>query len=230
MKQKTNEHLHTSSGANDECYTYSYAVEPLLEYLERFRGKIIWCPFDTEESEYVKVFKAHGHKVVYSHIEYGQDFYKYEPEEWDILITNPAFSNKTEMFKRVISFGKPFAILMNITYLNDGTAAKVFKDIDLQILSFDKRMEFKNQPVDKKINFLSAYFCSNFLPEDLGVNSKIVFSDFRNRNQLNLFNNASVNELAAKTLIADPTSELFQDIERVHIKNEIQKISKELWK
>lgn len=193
MKQKTNEHLHTSSGANDECYTYRYAVEPLLEYLERFRGKIIWCPFDTSESEFVKVFTENGFKVVYSHIDNGQDFYKYEPEKWDILVSNPPFSNKTEMFKRVISFKKPFAILMSIAYLNDGTAAKVFKDIDLQILSFDKRMEFKNQSVDKKINFLSAYFCSNFLPEDLGVNSKIVFSDFRNRNQLNLFNTENVN-------------------------------------
>ena len=172
---KTNKHLHTSSGVNDECYTYSYAVEPLLEYLERFRGKIIWCPFDTEESEFVKIFKANGHRVVYSHIKNGQDFYKYEPENWDILISNPPFSNKTAMFKRVISFGKPFALLMNITYLNDGTAAKVFKDIDLQILSFDKRMEFKNQPADKKINFLSAYFCSNFLPDVLCKNSKIGF-------------------------------------------------------
>lgn len=187
MKQKTNEHLHKSSGANDECYTYRYAVESLLEYLEPFRDKIIWCPFDTEESEFVKVFRQNGFNVVNSHISYGQDFYKYEPENWDILVSNPPFSNKTKMFERVISFKKPFALLMNITYLNDGIAAKTFKNIDLQILSFDKRMEFKNQTVDKKINFLSAYFCSNFLPKDLGVNSKIIFSNFKNRNQLNLF-------------------------------------------
>ena len=181
MVQKTNEHLHTSSGANDECYTYRYAVEPLLEFLEPFRGKIIWCPFDTEESEFVKVFQENGYDVTYSHIDYGQDFYRYEPEKWDILISNPPFSNKTEMFKRVISFDKPFAILMSIAYLNDGTAAKVFKNIDLEILSFNKRMEFKNQVNNKKINFLSAYFCSKFLPK------QILFRDFSNRNQLNLF-------------------------------------------
>ncbi len=76
---------------------------------------------------------------------------------------------------------------MSITYLNDGTAARVFKNIDLQILSFDKRMEFKNQPNDKKINFLAAYFCSDFLPDNICPASKIVFSNFKNRNQLNLF-------------------------------------------
>lgn len=183
----TNEHLRTSKGQNDECYTYRFAVEPLLEYLEPFRDKIIWCPFDTEESEFVKVFQENGYKVTYSHIDYGQDFYRYEPEKWDILISNPPFSNKTEMFKRVINFKKPFAILMSITYLNDGTAARVFKNIDLQILSFDKRMEFKNQPNDKKINFLAAYFCSDFLPDNICPASKIVFSNFKNRNQLNLF-------------------------------------------
>jgi len=187
MNEKTNEHLHTSQGNNDECYTYRYAVEPLLDYLEPYRNKIIWCPFDRNESEFVKVFNGNGFNVINSHIDYGQDFYRYEPENWDILISNPPFSNKTKMFERVISFGKPFAILMSMAYLNDGTAAKTFKDIDLQILSFNKRMEFKNQPVNKKINFLSAYFCRDFLPKNVGVNSKIIFSDFRNRGQMSLF-------------------------------------------
>lgn len=182
LNKTTNAYIHISSGANDECYTYRYAVEPLLEYLEPFRSKIVWCPFDTEESEFVKVLTENGFTVVNSHIKNGQDFYKYEPKKWDIIISNPPFSNKTQMFKRVISFKKPFALLMNITYLNDGIAAKTFKNIDLQILSFDKRMEFKNQLINKKINFLSAYFCSGILPK------QIIFSNFKNRNQLNLFN------------------------------------------
>ena len=45
---------------NDECYTPDYAVRPLLKYLEKFKGKTIWCPFDTEESEYVKILQANG--------------------------------------------------------------------------------------------------------------------------------------------------------------------------
>ena len=60
--------IHTSSGKNDECYTHRYAVEPLLEFLEPFRDKIIWCPFDTEKSEFVKVLQENNFKVVFSHI------------------------------------------------------------------------------------------------------------------------------------------------------------------
>lgn len=218
MQQKTNEHLHTSTGANDECYTYSYAVEPLLNYLEPFRNKIIWCPFDRFDdeiqSEFVRVFSKNGFEVVNSHIDYGQDFYTYEPDKWDILISNPPFSNKTQMFKRAISFGKPFALLMNITYLNDATAAKTFKDIDLQILSFDDRMEFKNRNPKKQINFLSAYFCRDFLPK------QFQFGTFKN--QLKLFE--------ANKLIADPTSELCEQIKSTERQKDIIRIKKELYK
>lgn len=176
----TNEYLRTSRGKNDECYTERYAVEPLLDYLEPFKDKIIWCPFDTEKSEFVKVFRENGYNVVFSHIDNGQDYYKYEPERWDVMISNPPFTNKAEIFRRALSFNKPFALLMNIVWLNDATPAKVFGDKKLQILTFDERMEFKNQDKSKKINFMTAYFCHNFLPEGF------IFSSFRNRNQLKM--------------------------------------------
>ena len=56
-KEVTNEFLYALNGKKDECYTYRYGVEPLLEFLPPYNNKIIWCPFDTEESEFVKVFK-----------------------------------------------------------------------------------------------------------------------------------------------------------------------------
>ena len=176
----TNEHLRTSKGKNDECYTQRYAVEPLLEFMQPYKDKIIWCPFDDETSEFVKVFKEEGFQVVYSHIKFGQDFYKYEPERWDVMISNPPFIHKAEIFKRALSFDKPFALLMTITWLNDATPANVFKDKELQILSFNERMQFKNQMQSRKINFLSAYFCYKFLPKGF------LFRSFRNRNQMRL--------------------------------------------
>lgn len=181
QEKSTNEYVRTSKGNNDECYTYRYAVEPLLEFLKPHKEKTIWCPFDTEESEFVKVFTEHGYKVINSHIDYGQDFYKYEPEQFDLIISNPPFTNKTEMFKRILSFNKPFAILMSVLYLNDGTPYRLFKDIDLQLLLFPKRMTFKGQTYTNKINFMSCYFCKDFLPK------QIIFRDFTNTNQLNLF-------------------------------------------
>lgn len=176
----TNEHLRKSKGKNDECYTPRYGVEPLLEFLEPYKNKIIWCPFDDENSEFVKVFKEEGYQVVYSHIKYGQNYYTYEPDNWDVMISNPPFTNKAEIFKRALSFNKPFALLMTITWLNDATPAKVFKNKELQILSFNERMEFKNRNQKKQISFLSAYFCFNFLPKNF------LFRSFENRNQMKL--------------------------------------------
>ena len=50
-----------SKGNNDECYTPRYGVEPLLEFLEPFKGGVIWLPFDKPESEFVKVLSEAGY-------------------------------------------------------------------------------------------------------------------------------------------------------------------------
>ena len=86
-----------SQGNNDECYTPDYGVAPIIKYVPK--DKIVWCPFDTQESEYVKQLNANGNKVVHSHISEGKDFYKYEPDEWDIIISNPPFTNKRLILK-----------------------------------------------------------------------------------------------------------------------------------
>lgn len=151
-----------SKGFNDECYTPRYAVEPLLEFLPK--DKIILCPFDTKQSEFVKVLVENGFNVVYSHIDLGQDFYNCEPEKWDIMVSNPPFTNKRQVFERALSFGKPFALLMSNTWLNDSAPKQLFKDKDLQLLMFEQRVQFNNL---KKITFSSSYYCWNLLPKQI---------------------------------------------------------------
>ena len=46
----------------DEYYTPNYAITPIIKYLTK--EKTIWCPFDTEESNFVKMFKGQGFKVI----------------------------------------------------------------------------------------------------------------------------------------------------------------------
>lgn len=184
--QNTGEYnyIHKSKGNNDECYTPAHGVEPLLEFLPAFNNKIIWCPFDDESSEFVKILQKNQFKVVYSHIKFGQDFYTYEPDEWDLIISNPPFTGKRHIINRALSFNKPFALLQPLPCLNDKYPKNLFfeQGKDLQILMFEERMTFKNQPGKKeeKINFSSAYFCWNFLPQ------QIIIRDFSNRNQLSL--------------------------------------------
>ena len=151
-----------SNGNNDECLTPDYAVIPILKYLDK--DKIIWCPFDKEDSKFVILLKSCGFSVVNSHIEKGKDFYDYEPDEWDVIVSNPPFTNKRKIFERCLKFNKPFALIMSNTWLNDSAPKQLFKDKDLQLLMFDKRIEYNK---NKKITFSSSYFCYNLLPKQI---------------------------------------------------------------
>ena len=155
-----------SEGNNDECYTPYYAVIPILKYIPK--DAIVWCPFDTEESQFVKQISKTNH-VEYSHIDNGQDFFQYEPDDWDVMLSNPPFTNKRKYFERALSFNKPFALIMTNTWLNDSAPKQLFKDKDLQLLMFDKRMKFISPDGrdNGKITFSSSYYCWNFLPKQI---------------------------------------------------------------
>ena len=156
-----------SEGNNDECYTLPYGVKPIIKYIPK--NTVVWCPFDTEESEFVKQIRANGNKVIATHISEGRNFYTFEPNEhWDCIVSNPHFSHKRETFERALSFNKPFALLMALTWLNDSAPKQLFMEKDLQLLMFDKRMKFKNNgEIQNKITFSSAYYCWNFLPKQI---------------------------------------------------------------
>jgi len=130
------------------------------------RKPVIWCPFDKEESNFVKLIRWAWYKVICSHIDNWQDFYIYEPEEeWDIIISNPPFTNKRQIFERAMSFNKPFALLMTLTWLNDSWPKLLFMEKDLQLLMFDKRIAYINAGWSP--TFSSAYYCWNFLPKQI---------------------------------------------------------------
>ena len=160
-----------SQGKNDECHTLDYAVKPILRFIPK--EAVVWCPFDLKESEFVKQITGLGNRVIATHIFNGQDFYTYEPDEhWDCIISNPPFTGKRKIFERALSFGKPFALLMSNTWLNDSAPKQVFKNYDLQLLMFEERMKFENNGViNNKITFSTSYFCYNFLPKQIIMES-----------------------------------------------------------
>lgn len=159
-----------SKGKNDECYTPAYAVTPILQFISE--GDVVWCPFDTSDSKFVKQIQLQN-EVVYSHIRTGQDFYEYEPDYWDVIVSNPPFGGKRKIFERALSFGKPFALIMTNTWLNDSAPMRLFRDKELQLLMFDKRMLFDSPDGrdNRKITFSSSYFCWNFLPQQIIMKS-----------------------------------------------------------
>lgn len=153
--------------ASDEVFTLRYAVEPLRKYI---CGDTIWCPFDKEDSEYVKCLREWGYKVIATHIDNGENFFCYEPQElYDMIISNPPFSVKNAVLKRLTEIGKPYAMLLPIPTLQGQTRFPYIRNC--QVLIFDKRINYYTDPekkaVQKGVSFGSCYICYNFLPKDL---------------------------------------------------------------
>ena len=155
---------------SDEYFTPKEAVTALLKYMQHWDNKTIWCPFDTEDSEYTKVFKAENFNVINSHIDNGENFFFYEPKEkYDIIISNPPFSCKDDVLKRLSELNKPYAMLFPLPTLQ---GQKRFPYLQgTQALIFDKRINFwqdkEHKKMAKGVAFASIYICKNFLPENL---------------------------------------------------------------
>ena len=74
--------------------------------------KTIWECTAIKESRIVKVLRDAGYNVITTHIKDGQDFFKYEPENYDMIITNPPYSLKDKFLKRAYDLKKPFMFLL----------------------------------------------------------------------------------------------------------------------
>ena len=155
--------LNTNSfNKKDEYYTPQILVKPILKYIKP--NSTIWCPFDTQDSEFVILLKEQGHKVIYSHIWLGQDFFEFEPsEEYDYIISNPPFTKKLEVFERLYKLRKPFAMVMGLPILNYQEVGDFFLNKDLQLLIVNKKVSFDGNTA----SFNNSYFCYNLLPKDI---------------------------------------------------------------
>jgi len=156
---------------NIEAYTPKYAIDILLPYLSK--DKVIWCPFSKDEHNYASYLKELGYKVYNTHYnpetKIGNDFFTYKPDfEFDIIIDNPPFKNKTKFVEKVISYNKPFALFLPFNSLGDNGIPNLFinNNIELQMLIPDKRTEFHNQK-QKGISFKTIYVCKGLLPKQI---------------------------------------------------------------
>lgn len=161
---------------SDYYYTPYYAVTPILKYIPK--DKIIWCPFDEEFSAFYQSFKQNGYKVIRSHITEGRNFFTCQPETYDIIVSNPPFSMKDKILRRLYELNKPFAILQPLNSLQGIKRYQYFKQ-GIQILAFDQRIEFhdinhKSVTVGHNPTAI-VYFCRDILPKDLIIERLIKY-------------------------------------------------------
>jgi len=164
-----------ANSKNDEFYTPKYAITPILEFLKP--NSIIWCPFDTSKSLFVKELEKAGHKVIFTHLENDIDFFEQTKtskyySECDYIISNPPYSLKTEVLQHLFKLNKPFAMLLGVVGIFESqTRFEMFRDNVFEILYFNRRVDYFNDyneiKPSKNPPFSSVYITSKILPKQI---------------------------------------------------------------
>lgn len=156
---------------NDEFYTPYYAVVPILKYVPQ--PLTVWCPFDTESSHFVQGFRGKGNRVVFTHLSGGYDFLKMDKIPLcDVIISNPPYSLKKEVFKRLFELKKPFAMLVGVVGLFESKERfEMFRDNPFEIMYLNKRISYFKDYSEQKPSlnppFSSVYITSGLLPKPI---------------------------------------------------------------
>ena len=163
--------LKKSFNVQDNYPTPSILVNMLVPYLKRWEidfinkngyRPLIWLPFDTEESQYYKILKEQGFQVFRSHLNDDKDFFNYQPAQFDIIVSNPPFSQKLKIMERIIfDLKKPFVLLMNMMAINYQEIGNLFQFVNpkIQFIIPDKKVSFDGNTS----SFCSGYVCYDFI-------------------------------------------------------------------
>lgn len=152
----------------DEYFTPACAVYPIMKRLRP--GSVVWCPFDTQDSEYVRVLSENGFQVIYGHIQTGQDFFQVSVPECDYIISNPPYSQKNEVLRRLYEIGKPFAMLINFQGIFDSRERfQMFKEQRVEMLWLNPRVNYRGKDglLPHGVPFQSGYLCSGICENQL---------------------------------------------------------------
>lgn len=154
----------------DEYYTPEYAIKPLIKYLKP--NSTIYCPFDQEHSNFVKVLKENNFNIIYSHIKDGVNFFDIDFSKYkiDYIISNPPYSIKYEVFEKLFKTNIPFAMLVGVVGLFESKKRfNLFSNNKFEVLYFNKRINYFSEDFNIKYNapFSSVYITSNIFENQI---------------------------------------------------------------
>ena len=173
MKQALIDYI--KRGTNDELYTPNEAIVPIIKYLDDNKFKTVWECTDYGSSKITEMLREKGFTVITSHTNTNKSFFDYEPtEDYDVIVTNPPYSLKDEFLERAYELNKPFMMLLPITAFEGIVRGKLFRENGVEVLVFDKRINFMKEQGKKGAWFNTSWFCNKVLPEKLIFNKLIL--------------------------------------------------------
>jgi hypothetical protein len=150
---------------HDDYMTPKYAWENIKDYIPK--DKIIWeCFFGDGKSGKDLQEILINNKIIHKPI----DFFK--NNLGDILISNPPFSKKKEVFTRLKELDKSFIMICPSSMLNTQYIRNLFSNSEnkLQIIIPRKRINFIKNGIEytNRCNFDCFYYCYKMnLPRDI---------------------------------------------------------------
>lgn len=166
--------------APDDFQTPPEALLPLLPHLQRD-----WVLWECAEGKgyLTKALVDKGYEVIGSDILNGADFLVWEPVvHYDCIITNPPYSLKQKFLVRAYHLGKPFAFLLPLTTLETKARQDLFKRYGLEIILFDKRINF-HVPSGKESK---SWFATAWFTNGLNIGRQLTFTRLSPQGELNI--------------------------------------------
>jgi hypothetical protein len=144
---------------DDDYMTPKIVWESIKDYIPK--NKVIWEAFygDGKSGQYLREL---GFDVIHEPI----DFYK--ENRGDIIVSNPPFSDKMKILRRLKELDKPFILLLPASTLGTKTLQEIYGN-DIQIIIPKGRISFiKNGEQTNGVWFASFFYCYKCnLPRDL---------------------------------------------------------------
>jgi len=136
---------------NDDDYMTPKEVWESIAHLLP-KDKIIYEPFygDGKSGEYLTElgFKVEHHDI---------DFFEDPSFEYDILVSNPPYSMKSKIFKRLAQIDKPYVMLVPVSTMTKKFLKTYFQD-KIQIIIPKSRIHFIKNGVQTKASWFDTLF------------------------------------------------------------------------
>lgn len=157
-------------GSPDDFQTPPVALNPLLQHIPKN-----WVVWECAQGFgwLTKAMIDLGYNVIGSDIITGQDYLTWQPDSWDVAITNPPYAIKQKFLERAYYLGKPFAFLLPLTTFETKKRQELFDKFGLEVIFFDKRINFRTPSGEGS----GSWFATAWFTSGLNIGKQMTFVD-----------------------------------------------------